>query len=86
MRIHPDDAKELGIVDGNLAIIETEAGSATVEAEVTESSFRGQVVIPMASVLCIWERHTESMLTSWLQQSTGTVWQPRHCIVIYPAG
>jgi len=46
LRIHPDDAKELGIVDGDLAIIETEAGSATIEAEVTDSSHRGQVVIP----------------------------------------
>ena len=46
MRIHPADAKELGIADGDTAIIETEAGSGTVEAEVTESSFRGQVVIP----------------------------------------
>ena len=46
MRIHPEDAKELGIADGQMAIIETEAGSASVEVEVTESSFRGQVVIP----------------------------------------
>jgi anaerobic selenocysteine-containing dehydrogenase len=46
LRIHPDDAKELGIEDGDLTIIETEAGSATIEAEVTDSSHRGQVVIP----------------------------------------
>jgi len=46
MRIHSADAAELGIKDGNSAFIETEAGSATVEAEVTDSSHRGQVVIP----------------------------------------
>jgi anaerobic selenocysteine-containing dehydrogenase len=46
MRIHPADAEELGIRDGDVAVIETEAGSAMVEAEVTNSSHRGQVVIP----------------------------------------
>jgi anaerobic selenocysteine-containing dehydrogenase len=46
LRIHPDDAKELGIVDGEEVFIETEAGSTKVEAEVTDSSHRGQVVIP----------------------------------------
>ena len=46
MRIHPADAEELGIADGRPAFVETEAGSAMVEAEVTDSSHRGQVVIP----------------------------------------
>jgi anaerobic selenocysteine-containing dehydrogenase len=46
LRIHPEDARTLGIGDKDLAVIETEAGSATVEAEVTESSHPGQVVIP----------------------------------------
>jgi len=46
MRIHPADAKELGITDGEEVSIETEAGSVKVEAEVTDSSHRGQVVIP----------------------------------------
>lgn len=46
MRIHPDDAKELGIADGEEVFIETEAGSATGEAEITDSSHRGQVVVP----------------------------------------
>ena len=46
MRIHPADASELGIKDGETALIETEAGSVKVEAEVTESAHRGQVVIP----------------------------------------
>ena len=46
MRIHPEDAQKLGITDKDLAVIETEAGAATLEAEVTESSRRGQVVIP----------------------------------------
>lgn len=46
MRIHPDDAGPLGIADGDQAVIETEAGTATVEAEVTDASHPGQVVIP----------------------------------------
>jgi len=46
MRIHPADAGKLGMNDGEPAFIETEAGSATVEAEVTDTCFRGQVIIP----------------------------------------
>ena len=46
LRIHPDDAKRLGISDGEEVFIETEAGSSKVEAEVTDSSHCGQVVIP----------------------------------------
>jgi anaerobic selenocysteine-containing dehydrogenase len=46
LRIHPKDAEELGINDRDLVLIETEAGSAKIEAEVTDSSYRGQVVIP----------------------------------------
>jgi anaerobic selenocysteine-containing dehydrogenase len=46
LRIHPKDAEELGINDRDLAHVETEAGSAKIEAEVTESSHRGQAVIP----------------------------------------
>jgi anaerobic selenocysteine-containing dehydrogenase len=46
IQIHPSDVEELGIRDGDMALIETEAGSALIEAEVTNSSHRGQVVIP----------------------------------------
>jgi len=46
LRIHTEDAKKLGIKDGELALVETEAGSVRIEAEVTDSSFRGQVIIP----------------------------------------
>ncbi len=46
LRIHPKDAEELGINDRDLALIETEAGSAKIEAEVTDSCYRDQVVIP----------------------------------------
>ena len=38
--------ESLGIKDGETALIETEAGSVTVEAEIADSSHRGQVVIP----------------------------------------
>jgi anaerobic selenocysteine-containing dehydrogenase len=46
MRIHAADARELGIQDGDVAVVETEAGSVRIEAEVTDSSHRGQIVIP----------------------------------------
>jgi len=46
MRIHPADAERIGLQDGEAAVVETEAGSATLETEVTDSSHRGQVVIP----------------------------------------
>jgi anaerobic selenocysteine-containing dehydrogenase len=46
MRIHPQDAEELGIKDKELAIVETEAGSGKVEAEITDTCYPGQVVIP----------------------------------------
>jgi anaerobic selenocysteine-containing dehydrogenase len=46
LRIHPADAAEIGIRDGEAAVIETEAGAVTVEVEITDTSYRGQVVIP----------------------------------------
>jgi anaerobic selenocysteine-containing dehydrogenase len=46
MRINSKDAENLGIRDGDLVLVETEAGSVRIEAEVTDSSFPGQVIIP----------------------------------------
>jgi anaerobic selenocysteine-containing dehydrogenase len=46
MRIHPDDAKGLGVADGGEVFVETETGSIRIEAEVTDTSHRGQVVVP----------------------------------------
>ncbi len=46
LRIHPTDAQSLGIVNGDEVWIETDAASAKVEAEVTDQSHPGQVVIP----------------------------------------
>ncbi|HSR12149.1 MAG TPA: molybdopterin dinucleotide binding domain-containing protein, partial [Thermodesulfobacteriota bacterium] len=46
MRIHPDDARPLALSDGEDALIETESGSCRVEAEVSDSCYPGQVVIP----------------------------------------
>jgi anaerobic selenocysteine-containing dehydrogenase len=44
--MHPDDAAGLGISDGQTVSVITEAGRVEVEAEVTEVTRRGQVVIP----------------------------------------
>jgi anaerobic selenocysteine-containing dehydrogenase len=46
LRIHPNDAAELGINDRDPVVVGTEAGSAQIEAEVTDSSHPGQVIIP----------------------------------------
>jgi len=46
MRIHPQDAESLGLSDKDPAVVETEAGSVKVEAEITDASYPGQVVIP----------------------------------------
>jgi anaerobic selenocysteine-containing dehydrogenase len=86
LRIHPDDAKELGISDGEEVFIETEAGSTKVEAEVTDSSYRGQVVIPMALVWYIWGKVYGANVNRLARQNTETVWQPRHCIGTFLPG
>ena len=46
MRIHPDDAKELGVETGATALVETEAASLEVEVEVSDRPCRGMVIIP----------------------------------------
>ena len=46
MRVHPQDAEALGIKDNDLAVVETGAGSLQVEAEISDASYPGQVVIP----------------------------------------
>jgi anaerobic selenocysteine-containing dehydrogenase len=46
LAMHSSDADSLGMKDGQMALIETEAGSAEVELEVTDSVALGQVIIP----------------------------------------
>jgi anaerobic selenocysteine-containing dehydrogenase len=46
LRIHSKDAAEIGIHDRDFVVVETEAGSAQIEAEVTDNSHPGQVIIP----------------------------------------
>ena len=46
MLVHPDDAALLHLADGGMARITTEAGSAEVEVEVSDSTRKGQVIIP----------------------------------------
>jgi anaerobic selenocysteine-containing dehydrogenase len=44
--IHPDDAVEVGIGDGDLARVSSEAGAVDVAAEVTDEMMRGVVSLP----------------------------------------
>jgi anaerobic selenocysteine-containing dehydrogenase len=45
MRIHSDDARELGLETGMEALIETEAGSLNVQVDVSNRPARGMVII-----------------------------------------
>jgi anaerobic selenocysteine-containing dehydrogenase len=46
LSINPDDAEKLGIQDGQMVNITTEAGSAEIELEITGAVRPGQVMIP----------------------------------------
>jgi anaerobic selenocysteine-containing dehydrogenase len=46
LAIHPDDAAEIGIADGQVVRVTTDAGQVEIEAEVTASTRRRQVIIP----------------------------------------
>ena len=46
LRIHPDDASELGIAAGARVRVETAAGTVELPAEINAGGFRGQVAIP----------------------------------------
>jgi anaerobic selenocysteine-containing dehydrogenase len=46
LAIHPDDAAKIGIADRQTVRVTTEAGQVEIEAEITESTRRGQVIIP----------------------------------------
>jgi len=46
LAMHPDDAKQLHIADGQKVRVITEAGQAEIELEVTTGTRRGQVIIP----------------------------------------
>ncbi len=44
--MHPEDARRLGLEDGQTVRVTTEAGSVEIELEVTDSARPGHVVIP----------------------------------------
>jgi anaerobic selenocysteine-containing dehydrogenase len=46
LAMHPRDGEKLGLIDGQLARITTEAGSAEIEVEITTEVRRGTVMIP----------------------------------------
>jgi anaerobic selenocysteine-containing dehydrogenase len=46
VKIHPEDAEELGLETGSTALVETQAASIEVEVEVSDRPYRGTVSIP----------------------------------------
>ena len=46
LKMHSEDAKELGLDTGMKALVETQRGSLELEVEVSASPCRGMVVIP----------------------------------------
>ncbi len=46
LAMHPDDAANLGLADGQTVRVTTEAAHVDVELEVTDAARRGQVIIP----------------------------------------
>jgi anaerobic selenocysteine-containing dehydrogenase len=46
LAINPEDARAIGIADGEQVKIVTEAGSETIEAELSDATRKGQVLIP----------------------------------------
>jgi anaerobic selenocysteine-containing dehydrogenase len=46
LAMHPDDAADLNLKDGQKVKVTTEAGSEEIEVEITDTAHRGHVVIP----------------------------------------
>jgi anaerobic selenocysteine-containing dehydrogenase len=46
LAVHPDDAAALNIIDGRTVRVITEAGQVEIEAEVTNATRKGQVLMP----------------------------------------
>jgi len=46
LAMNPEDAKKLGLEDGHRVKVTSEAGSVTIELEITEAARAGQVIIP----------------------------------------
>jgi anaerobic selenocysteine-containing dehydrogenase len=46
LAINPHDAASLHIADGQMVRVITEAGEVTIEAEISEATRNGQVIIP----------------------------------------
>jgi formate dehydrogenase len=46
LRVHPDDARTLGLEDGSEALVESKSGSVTVPVEVTDDMTIGTVALP----------------------------------------
>ena len=47
LEIHPDDAAERGVVEGDIVVVSGERGEVRVRAEVTDAVRRGMVCLPM---------------------------------------
>jgi anaerobic selenocysteine-containing dehydrogenase len=71
--MHSDDAAALGIGDGALVRVTTEAGSVEVEAEVTDMARKGHVVIPHGFGL-IYEGKQYGVNVNRLTKNTNRDW------------
>lgn len=47
VEIHPDDARQCGIQDGNLARVSTPQGDSIFRVQITEAQRRGEIFVPM---------------------------------------
>ena len=86
MRTRPEDAKELGIADGEEALIKTKKDLPRLKRRLQIVLTEARLSSLMALVLYTEVKPMESMLTGLLRQNTETVWQPLLYIVIFPVG
>ncbi|HOO39669.1 MAG TPA: molybdopterin-dependent oxidoreductase [Deltaproteobacteria bacterium] len=81
--MHSEDAQSLGILDGQMVRVTTEAGSAEIEVEVTEMAHKGHVVIPHGFGM-IYDGKAYGVNVNRLTKNTNRDWigTPMHRYVL----
>jgi len=72
VRIHPEDARERGIADGDTVDIESATGAVTVPASLTEDLTRGNAALPHG-----WGTAAAGSVRTPRQVSGPTPWRHR---------